>query len=121
MEMALPAGANTRKFPAPPPGYQAFGTTRIVEKDAAKVCLRAGSATVEVTVLAPDLFRVGLFPHGRSISYDSEAVITWEREAGTVTILEEAGELTIATAMATAHLSLDPLRINFTDQTGRSF
>src|SRR5579871_6394169 len=121
MEMALPASANTWNFPAPPPGYQALGTTKAVEKDASKVCLRAGSATVEVTALAPDLFRIGLFEHGRSPSYKSDAVVARDWEPGTVTIAEESGTITIATSVATAHLSLDPLRLHFTDQNGRVF
>lgn len=121
MEMALPASANTRIFPELPPGYQAIGTTRSVEKHASKVCLRAGLATVEVTALAPDLFRVGYFPHGRSASYDSDAVVARDWEPGPVTIEEENGRLSMATSVATAHLTLDPLRIGFTDQTGRSF
>lgn len=121
MEMALPAHANTHLFPTQPPGYQALGTARAIEKHGSRVCLRAGSATVEVTALAPDLFRVGLFPHGRPACYDSEAVVARAWNAGTVAIEEEAGELTIATSFATAHLSLDPLRIGFTDLAGRSF
>jgi alpha-glucosidase len=74
-----------------------------------------------VTALAPDLFRVGLFPHGRSVDYSSVAVVPRDWESGAVTILEEADEVTLTTSAATAHLSLDPLRIGFTDHTGRSF
>ncbi len=121
MEIELPPGANAQIFPGPPPGYQALGTTGAIEKDASKVSLCADSATVEVTALAPDLFRVGLFAHGRPASYDSEAVIAREWESGPVTIAEGTGELTIATSVATAHLSLDPLRIGFTDVQGRAF
>ncbi len=83
--------------------------------------MRAGSATVEVTALAPDLFRVGLFPHGRSACYSSEAVVSRAWEPGPVTILEGASEVTITTPVATAHLSLDPLRIGFRDAMGRVF
>ena len=108
-------------YSASPPDYQALGTAATIAKDASKVCLRAGSATVEVTALAPDLFRVGLFPHGRSVCYSSEAVVPRDRDPGPVTIWEGNGEITIATSVATAHLSLDPLRIGFSDHTGRAF
>jgi alpha-glucosidase len=124
MEMEPPVIANTHLFSTPPPGYNALGTARVVEKDTSKVCLRAGLATVEVTALAPDLFRVGLFSHGRPVSYNSDAVVAQDWEPGRVTITEgaeETNEVTIATSMATAHLSLDPLRISFTDATGRTF
>src|SRR5713101_2778358 len=121
MEMAQPASTNTHLLSARAPGYQALGTTRTVEKDTSKVCLHAGSATVEVTALAPDLFRVGLFPHGRSASYSSEAVVSRDWEPGSVSVQEGIGEVTIATSFATAHLSLDPLRIGFSDHTGRAF
>ncbi len=113
MEMARPAGTSTQFVSAPPSGYQTPGTATIIEKDASKVCLRAGSATVEVTALAPDLFRVGLFPHGRSACYSSEAVVSRDWEPGSVSVQEGIGEVTIATSFATAHLSLDPLRIGF--------
>src|SRR5581483_2277185 len=117
MEMALPTSANTHSFT----DYHALGTVSAIEMDASKVCLHAGSAAVEATALAPDLFRVGLFAHGRPVSYDSEAVVAQQWDAGTVSIAREAGEVTIATSIATAHLSLDPLRVSFTDLTGRSF
>lgn len=120
MEMALPASATTRCFSSPV-GYQALGAARIVTKNDSQVCLRAGSATVEVTALAHDLFRVGIFPDGRMVSYYSEAVVPQEWKPGSVSIVEEEEELTIATSFATAHLSLNPLRISFTDYTGRTF
>lgn len=145
MEIALPADfgspgvidqpascANTRLCSSPPTGYQALGAAKVYAKEASKVCLRAGSATVEVTVLAPDLFRVGFFPDGRQVNYFSEAVVERAWEAGAVEIAEiqggrgtigaslEQGTVTLTTSVATAHLSLDPLRIAFSDRTGRS-
>src|SRR5438270_10233913 len=117
MEMAQPASTSAQFVSAPPSGYQTPGTATIIEKDTSKVCMRAGSATVEVTALAPDLFRVGLFPHGRPACYSSEAVVSRGWEPGLVTILEGTGEVTITTSVATAHLSLDPLRIGFRDTT----
>ncbi len=75
-------------YSASPPDYQALGTAATIAKDASKVCLRTGSATVEVTALAPDLFRVGLFPHGRSACYSSEAVVSRDWEPGSVSVQE---------------------------------
>ena len=121
MEMAQPSTTSAHVYSASPPDYQALGTAATIAKDASKVCLRAGSATVEVTALAPDLFRVGLFPHGRSAGYSSEAVVSRDWEPGSVSVQEGIGEVTIATSFATAHLSLDPLRIGFSDHKGRAF
>jgi len=114
----MAASDDRDQFPA---GYQALGTATTVAKDAAKVSLRSGSATVEVTALAPDLFRVGFFPQGRAVDYSSVAVVSRNWQSGPVTIVEAAGEVTVATSGATAHLSLDPLRVRFTDGTGRAF
>src|SRR5258708_22874316 len=104
--MALPASTNAYLVSALPSGYQALGTVTTIEKDISKVRMRAGSATVEVTALAPDLFRVGLFPHGRSACYSSEAVVSQAWEPGPVTILEGGGERSTASPVATAHIYL---------------
>ena len=88
MEMAQPSTTSAQVYSASPPDYQALGTAATIAKDASKVCLRAGSATVEVTALAPDLFRVGLFPHGRSACYSSEAVVSRDWEPGSVSVQE---------------------------------
>jgi alpha-glucosidase len=74
-----------------------------------------------LTALAPDLFRVGFFPHARSVDYSSVAVVAHDWQSGPVTIIEKAGEVTLATSAATAHLSLNPLRIGFADSMGRAF
>jgi alpha-glucosidase len=74
-----------------------------------------------VTALGPDLFRVGLFAQRRPVDYRSVAVVPQEWKPGPVTIVEAADEVTLATSVATAHLSLDPLRLRFTDRTGRVF
>jgi len=119
MGMAQPVNAGSHLSPVS--GYNALGTARTLAKSASKISLRAGSATVEVTALAPDLFRIGLFPHGRPVDYSSVAVVAQDWQEGAVTIVEKADEVTLATSVATAHLSLDPLRIGFTDDTGRAF
>jgi alpha-glucosidase len=123
MEMALPANATTRWSSSPPAGYQAFGNARIVTKNDSQVRLHAGLATIEVTVLAPDLFRVGIFPNGRAVNYYSDAVVARNWDAGRVHIEEKEGEeeLAITTSEATAHISLDAVRISFTDKAGRTF
>ncbi len=104
-----------------PPGYESLGTAITVAKDASKVCLQVGSATVEVTALAPDLFRVGFFPEDRPVNYSSVAVVAQDWQPGPVTIVEEAGVLTLTTSAATAHLSLGQFRIGFSDHAGREF
>jgi alpha-glucosidase len=104
-----------------PPGYQPLGPSTNVERDASSVRLDTGSATVEVTALAPDLFRVGFFPQGRAVDYSSFAAISRDWQSGPVTIVEKAEEVTVATSAATAHVSLDPVRIRFTDHAGRAF
>ncbi len=121
MEMAPLARANDDSYSSFPDGYQALGMAQHFEKEASSVCLYTDSATVEVTALAPDLFRVGLFPLGRAVDYDSVAVVAQDWDTGTVTIEEKRSEISIATSFATAHLSLNPLRIGFTDATGRAF
>src|SRR5260370_37630019 len=121
MEMAQPSTTSAHVYSASPPDYQALGTATTIAKDASKLCLRTGSATVEVTALAPDLFRVGFFPQGRSVDYSSVAVVSQDWQSGPVTIVEEADEVMLATSAATVHLSLDPLRIGFTDYMGRAF
>src|SRR5260370_15215958 len=124
MSLAAPsdkAAASNRRRKDLPPGYQSLGTAITVAKDASRVCLEAGSATVEVTALAPDLFRVGFFPENRPVNYGSVAVVAQDWQPGPVTIVEEAGVLTLTTSAATAHLSLGQFRIGFTDQFGREF
>src|SRR5260370_3018216 len=124
MSLAAPsdkAAAFNRRRKTLPPGYQSLGTAITVAKDASKVCLELGSATVEVTALAPDLFRVGFFPDDRPVNYSSVAVVVQDWQPGPVTIVEEAGVLTLTTSAATAHLSLGQFRVGFTDHAGPEF
>jgi alpha-glucosidase len=124
MPLAAPsdsaAAFNTRQETLPP-GYQSLGKAITVAKDGSKARLEVGSATVEVTALAPDLFRVGFFPEGRLIDYSSVAVVAQDWQPGPLTIVEEAGVLTLRTSAAAAHLSLGQFRIGFTDHAGREF
>jgi alpha-glucosidase len=100
--------------------YKPIGKGRLLDHHDHGVRLEASSATVEVAALAPDLFRVGMFPEGRTPSYDSEAIAKegWEPIA-----LEMSGEqeISLSTEAATAHISLDPLRVSFSDLSGRVF
>lgn len=122
MELAQPASTSTHRYSSSAPvGYQALGPARLVAQDASRVCLRADSAMVEVTALAPDLFRVGLFPHGRPVDYRSAAVVERAWADDVATVQEEDGELRLVTSAATARLSLDPLRLSFVDRAGRTF
>src|SRR3954454_10415515 len=60
--------------------YEPLGRAELTDRDERSIRLRVGSATVEVTALAPDLFRVGMFPEGRTPRYASEAIAKedWE-------------------------------------------
>jgi alpha-glucosidase len=42
--------------------YEPLGKAELVDHNDHCICLRAGSATIEITALSPDLFRVGMFP-----------------------------------------------------------
>ena len=121
MDITMPADANKQMSSFAPTGYTSLGKAQTITHDSHKVRLATGEAQVEVTVLAPNLFRVGLFAHGRSVVYDSEAVVAQEWELGQVTIAEEDGAVSVATSAAVAHISLNPLRIGFSDYAGRTF
>jgi alpha-glucosidase len=104
-----------------PPGYQPLGPATSVDLGESTVRLGAGSSTVEVAALAPDLFRVGLFPQGRPVDYRSFAVVSRDWQPGPITVASNPDQVTLLTSSATAQLSLDPLRIRFIDRTGRVF
>jgi alpha-glucosidase len=100
--------------------YEPLGAAELVDHDGGSLRLKAGSTIVEVSALAPDLFRVGAFPDGSTPGYDSEAIA--KQEWGTVEVSMERSdkEITLSTSAATAHVSLDPLRVSFADASGRS-
>ncbi|HJQ29705.1 MAG TPA: glycoside hydrolase family 31 protein [Rubrobacter sp.] len=101
--------------------YAPIGTGELLDHDDRGLRVRAGSTTVEVTALAPDLFRVGMFPAGRPPRYDSEAIAKEVWETVEVSMQESDEELTLSTTAATARVSLDPVRIGFADHSGREF
>jgi alpha-glucosidase len=100
--------------------YTPLGKAELVDHDDRGVRLKASSAMVEVTTLAPDLFRVGMFPESRPSRYDSEAIAKKDWEP---VMPNMSGEevLALSTGVATARISLDPLRISFFDPSGRTF
>ena len=100
--------------------YKPLGAAELLDHDDRSLRLKAGSTIVEITALAPDLFRVGAFPEGHPPEYASEAVA--KEDWGPVEVsVELTGEtLTLSTSVA-ARISLDPLRISFTDASGRTF
>jgi alpha-glucosidase len=101
--------------------YEPLGKAKLLDHDAQSLHLRAGVAIVEVTALAPDLFRVGMFPKGRTPDYNSEAVAKEDWEPLTAEIREEDAVLTLSTGSTTVCVGLDPLRISFVDYSGARF
>jgi alpha-glucosidase len=101
-------------------GYEPLGAAELIDHDARSLRLKAGSTIVEVTALAPDLFRVGAFPEGYPPHYASEAIAKEDWEPVEVSVGLTGETLTLSTSVA-ARISLDPLRISFTDASGRTF
>ena len=101
--------------------YEPLGTGELLDHGDNILRLRAGSTTVEVAALAPDLFRVGMFPAGGPPRYDSEAIAKEDWEPVEVSMQETEEELTLSTTAATARVSLNPLRVGFSDDSGREF
>lgn len=103
---------------APAPEFEPLGSAEVVATTPNGVRLRSGHATVEVTPLAGDLFRVGLFGHGQPVDYRSEAVAQEEWPSIQATVAADGTR--IETAQARARIALSPLRIGFDDGRGRS-
>ena len=101
--------------------YRPLGRGELLDHDDRSLRVKTGATTVEVTALAPDLFRVGMFPEGRPPRYDSEAIAKEDWEPVEVSMQESEAELTLSTTAATAHISLQPLRVGFADPSGRAF
>jgi alpha-glucosidase len=101
--------------------YEPLGPGELLDHDDTGLRLRAGSTTVEVAALAPDLFRVGMFPAGGPPGYDSEAIAKEDWDPVEVSMQESDEELTLSTTAATAKISLNPVRIGFSDASGREF
>ena len=58
--------------------YTPLGEAKLADHDGRSVRLGAGRTTVEITALAPDLFRVGMFPNGGERRYDTAAIAKTE-------------------------------------------
>lgn len=140
MDITLPDDVTATLGEAPLPiGYHALGAVTSIDLDRTRVCLQIDSysqeythtetpidaqrrpSVVEVTALAPAIFRVAFFPHGRPIDYSSAAVVPREEGFDAALVKHSADEVTLATSLATAHVGLNPLRIGFADAAGRSF
>jgi alpha-glucosidase len=100
--------------------YEPLGAAELVDHDGGSLRLKAGSTIVEVSALAPDLFRVGAFPDGSTPRYDSEAIAKQDWEPVEVSMERSDKEITLSTSAATAQVSLDPLRVSFADASGRA-
>ncbi len=101
--------------------YRPLGPGELLDHDDRGLRVKAGLTTVEVTALAPDLFRVGMFPEGRPPRYDSEAIAKEDWDPVEISMQESEEELTLSTTAATARISLQPLRVGFRDASGRTF
>ncbi|MBA3349151.1 MAG: DUF5110 domain-containing protein [Actinobacteria bacterium] len=101
--------------------YVSIGRAEVEARTNSGVLLRSGSAKVEVTALAPDLWRVGMFANGRMANYSTEAIARTRWDPVPLERSEGAGEVTLSTASGNATVELDPLRIRFSDGTGRTF
>src|ERR671917_2088527 len=100
--------------------YRPLGRGELLDHDDRSLRVKTGATTVEVTALAPDLFRVGMFPDGRPPRYDSEAIAKEDWEPVAVKMTGEK-EITLSTQATTARVSLDPLRVSFFDPSGWPF
>ncbi|MDQ3784783.1 MAG: DUF4968 domain-containing protein, partial [Actinomycetota bacterium] len=101
--------------------YVSIGRADVEARADSGVLLRSGSTRVEVTALAPDLWRVGMFSHGRAPGYSTEAIARTQWDPVPLEFTEGADALTLSTTSGKATLSLDPLRIRFSDGDGRTF
>ena len=100
------------------PHARGRGPNRVLTSTRAAVRIQAGHALLEVTALAPDVFRLGYFPHGRPVEYASEATDGAQWEPVEAEIHGESGRVEIDTAEAKAVVTLEPLRVSFADRDG---
>src|SRR5918997_4277354 len=86
--------------------YRPLGPGELLDHDDRSLRVKAGTTTVEVTALAPDLFRVGMFPEGRTPRYDSEAIAKEDWEPLVAQIQKTGDAVTLSTGAATANVAL---------------
>ena len=99
--------------------YEPLGAAELFDHDDRGLRVRAGATTVEVAALAPDLFRVGMFPAGGPPS-TTRRPLPKNWNIIEVSMQESDEEITLSTTAATASVSLNPLRIGFADPSGSS-
>ncbi|MBV9326352.1 MAG: DUF4968 domain-containing protein [Chloroflexi bacterium] len=104
-QFAVPAEA--------PLAYEPLGAARVVGYQEGTLRLRCGATSVEVTVLAPDLVRVGMFGGGRPVSYQSEAVARQDWPGVATRFSQTETGATLEAGALGARIELDPLRIGF--------
>src|SRR3954466_5679188 len=93
----------------------------VAQRRPGAVRFAVGDATLEVTALAPDVFRLGFFPARRRVEYESEATAGARWEPVEAESREEDGRIEIVTAQAQARIALHPLRVAFADRAGGPF
>ncbi|MDQ3751735.1 MAG: glycoside hydrolase family 31 protein [Actinomycetota bacterium] len=101
--------------------YVPIGRAEIEACTDSGVLLKSGSTRVEVTALAPDLWRVGMFGQGRTPRYSTEAIARTQWDPVPFEYSEGDGAITLSAASGIATVALDPLRIQFSDGNGRTF
>jgi alpha-glucosidase len=101
--------------------FRPVGAATVDHQLLSGVRLSVDSAVVEVTALAPDLWRVGLFSEGRTPDYSSEALAGVEWDPVEVSHEDSGGTRHITSSRSGVHLQLDPLRLSFSDSLGRKF
>ncbi len=102
-----------------PSGFHPIGAVEQVERLDAGVRLSVGRTTVEVVVLAPGLFRVGMFADGRPSRYPTAAIALEQPSTASVEVGEADGVITLTTSAGSAHVQCEPLRLGFRDSAGR--
>jgi alpha-glucosidase len=106
------------QFAAPgeaPLAYSPLGKATVVDHEGGTLRLRSGSSVIEVTALAPDVFRVGVFGGGRAVHYASEALADTQWAPCPVRVTATAERVRLETTGLAADIGLDPLRISFLD------
>jgi len=101
--------------------YEPIGAAELTDHDGRSMRFRCGSTTVETTVLAPDLFRVGAFPNGQTPDYGSEAIYKDEWLAVEASMERTDSGFILSTREVKAEINTNPLRISFSDPSGRTF
>src|SRR6202171_6575165 len=77
-----------------------LGNAEVVERMSNGVRLRSGSAQIEVTALANDLFRVGMFADGRPVDHRSEAVARTDWPALSARVAADGTRVETSSAVA---------------------